>query len=712
MVQGRIKDRILLVTGNDRIEIDIRNALGDDFLVQRTLNKAGALGTLAYHHPGLIVSDFDTDNTDGLDLLKTIRNNAQTKFIPFITVISSNHTNKRISAIESGSDSIISYPFNPQEFMAVIRTNLKKFKEFYLISTTDELTRLHNRREFINKFNNEISLAPDHIMSLAIFDIDFFKKVNDLYGHPTGDIVLKALAKLLKEKTGPSFFPARFGGEEFVILFPGTSIKKAQEEVEKLLNDFSEIEFKKNNVSFHVTFSAGLAEYPGMAKTISELLSRSDQAMYAAKSDGRNRVYSFSPLMAHNDQFWEYMRSSKGSFVDYRSYDSITGLPYLPQMLEIITDKNLQIQSMGVLVLSLKLEYDVEEFFGLKNITYDLENITTLIVKSCELIFPSDIYVGLSDIYNYEFIVLFPSVVDFSFNEQKFNQICIDICSTINEDLVHYTIELNYASSVLTPDSSNNRKLLSEIAAVRSRIVPFSSRKKNLETMLSFFPIRTKPFSLKKSVSLKEFCDSTTLQARYQYLSLNHPFEHNSILEAYLNNSINRKEELIYYIESITDSFGQDITLPLLVPCLKGISFLDYVSLLSCTIPCITKVLMINEYNLRQVPLNNYTDYLNELPENCILGLDNCYIGKEILNILSQFNFSIAVLSGNITRNLFLFKERIKIISGLKTFLDQIGMSMATREILSEEEYQIIKDLNIPLVSGEYINHRKEIMSP
>lgn len=710
MTTGRTKDRILLVTGSNAAEKEIRDALGEEFLLQRADNQSGALGIMAFQLPDLIIADFFTEHNDSHKLLRKIRSSSKTKFIPFIASLALDQSKERIDALDSGADSCITYPIDSGELTAVVRANLKKIKEFYLISTTDELTRLFNRREFINKFTSETSTIKDRIISLAIFDIDFFKKVNDLYGHPTGDRVLMKLGELLKKRTSPQFFPARFGGEEFVILFPDIPVDEAHIQMVDLLNEFSDIVFEEQNQTFSVTFSAGLSEYPAMAGTMSELLSRADQALYTAKNEGRSRVYSFSPLMAHNDKFWQYMRTTRGSFVDYRSHDSITGLPYLPQLLELITDMNLDIQSIGVLILSLKHIYDIEEYSGLKNITYDLENITTLIIKSSEFIFPSDMYVGLSDIYSYEFIILFPSVVDMSFNELKFNEICNEICSTINEDLLHYNSDLHCASSILTPDTSNSRKIISEISQVRQMLKPFSHRQDKLVYTIQSLSSH-KRSSMRRAVTLREVYHTDTLIPQFQYFSLQPPYEHNSIFEAYLNTTIKSADILKRFLSILIESVSEEITLPLLMPCLGGIQLQEYISALHSVMPDKTVYLMINEYHLRRLPSNDYDSFFESLPRGMRLGLDNCYIGREILNILSRFNFDILLLSENITRNLFLFKNRIKIISGLKIFLDQIGVPMGVKEVLTEEEYQISRDLNITYMSGSYPRHRRELKS-
>ena len=155
----------------------------------------------------------------------------------------------------------------------------------------------------------EINENPGTPISLAIIDLDFFKQVNDIHGHQTGDLVLMELAGILKKHSDHNIFPTRFGGEEFVILFIDIQAQEAKIKTDRIREDFHSIKFTgAANRSFHVTFSAGISEYPSFGNNISVLLSRADQALYSAKKDGRGRTYIFNPVMARNDRFWEYLK--------------------------------------------------------------------------------------------------------------------------------------------------------------------------------------------------------------------------------------------------------------------------------------------------------------------------------------------------------------------------------------------------------------------
>ena len=155
-------------------------------------------------------------------------------------------------------------------------------------ATTDALTGIFNRMKFDETLSAEIqrSKRSKTPLSLIICDIDHFKQVNDLFGHQAGDAVLKNLSKLIKDNIRSIDFFARWGGEEFVILTPGTNIEGAARLAEKLRK---KVESNKFNNPEHITLSFGIASFsPGDSAL--KLINRADEAMYQAKKNGRNQV--------------------------------------------------------------------------------------------------------------------------------------------------------------------------------------------------------------------------------------------------------------------------------------------------------------------------------------------------------------------------------------------------------------------------------------
>ncbi|HJP18533.1 MAG TPA: sensor domain-containing diguanylate cyclase [Nitrospinota bacterium] len=188
------------------------------------------------------------------------------------------------------------------------------FMETRKLAITDDLTQLHSRRYFMDVFGKEISKAERNqsVFSLIMVDVDHFKSINDTYGHPVGDSVLKKLSSLLKSITRKGDIAARYGGEEFIILLPGASEEHAVSIAEKIrfkAEKYLTIN-QKNQSPRKITISAGVSSFPKYGKTNSELLTGVDECLYFAKNAGRNRVYSSSQN--------EPLERDKGKRIDER----------------------------------------------------------------------------------------------------------------------------------------------------------------------------------------------------------------------------------------------------------------------------------------------------------------------------------------------------------------------------------------------------------
>lgn len=165
------------------------------------------------------------------------------------------------------------------------------------LSTTDALTGISNRRNFDEKLHYEFSRALRYHthLSCIMFDIDFFKKVNDTHGHLFGDEVLRMIGKTLKKDLRGHDICARYGGEEFVILLPETTSAGAKRVAEKLRLRIAEQEIKKDKITVTITISLGVAELDQeKMKNASDLVDYADRAMYHAKKTGRNRTVVYS----------------------------------------------------------------------------------------------------------------------------------------------------------------------------------------------------------------------------------------------------------------------------------------------------------------------------------------------------------------------------------------------------------------------------------
>ncbi|HWR58833.1 MAG TPA: sensor domain-containing diguanylate cyclase, partial [Thermodesulfovibrionales bacterium] len=169
--------------------------------------------------------------------------------------------------------------------------NAKFHAEIERMAITDGLTGLYNHKNFQERLSSEfkrLQRFPDPF-SLLLIDIDYFKKINDLYGHPAGDDVLRRIAGVLKETVRDVDIPARYGGEEFAAILAGTNHEGALNMAERLRRSVEEKRFNLDGREVRVTVSIGAATAPYDAGAKKELIEKADQALYSSKRNGRNR---------------------------------------------------------------------------------------------------------------------------------------------------------------------------------------------------------------------------------------------------------------------------------------------------------------------------------------------------------------------------------------------------------------------------------------
>lgn len=156
-------------------------------------------------------------------------------------------------------------------------------------ANTDALTGLHNRRKAMDYLETTLTAKSHTCISLCICDIDFFKKVNDNYGHDIGDVVLKEIAKTMKSTLAGHGFIARWGGEEFLIVFPSCNGDESVILLDKLKNKIKGIKFSAGEKTFSVSMTFGLAEYD-FHSDIDTLIKEADNKLYTGKENGRDQI--------------------------------------------------------------------------------------------------------------------------------------------------------------------------------------------------------------------------------------------------------------------------------------------------------------------------------------------------------------------------------------------------------------------------------------
>lgn len=189
---------------------------------------------------------------------------------------------------------ITSFPVPEDNKLDVIKKINFMYSHTRHMSLTDGLTGLYNRRHFDSMVEREFlrSKRYDGDLSLAIVDIDFFKKINDKYGHLCGDYVLKEVAYMILDNFRKTDLVFRYGGEEFVVLLTETDINGSVVPLERLRKRIEEYPFKFNGEGLKLTISIGVAD--NLVESTQELIDNADKALYEAKGGGRNRVIVFN----------------------------------------------------------------------------------------------------------------------------------------------------------------------------------------------------------------------------------------------------------------------------------------------------------------------------------------------------------------------------------------------------------------------------------
>ena len=196
---------------------------------------------------------------------------------------------KGVSAKDHPKFAILAHQF------ALAFRRIKLYKEVETLAITDSLTGVYTRRYFLERFEEEIKRAAAHKSKIALLmlDIDHFKKVNDQYGHLTGDEALKAVGVLLKENIREIDIAGRYGGEEFCVVLPETDAQGAALVAERIRQTTQDKVIKAYDATVRITISIGIAAFPTDGKILVELIDKADWALYRAKSQGRNKVVAF-----------------------------------------------------------------------------------------------------------------------------------------------------------------------------------------------------------------------------------------------------------------------------------------------------------------------------------------------------------------------------------------------------------------------------------
>ncbi len=251
----------------------------------------------------LAILDRRLTDMDGVVLCGELKSNPAFKARYVIMLTGEDEQEDKVEGLDLGADDYITKPFQSGEFMARIRSAkrivdlqkelIESNKRLEMLSVTDGLTKLYNHRYLQDELARafEESQRYQRPLSLAIVDLDFFKKVNDTYGHAVGDEVLRAVSRMFQDSVRSTDVAARYGGEEFAVMMPETELDDAIAFAEKIRSMIETTPIETAAGLVPVTVSIGVSSIPHTRIHLAkELVVAADKALYRAKKNGRNQV--------------------------------------------------------------------------------------------------------------------------------------------------------------------------------------------------------------------------------------------------------------------------------------------------------------------------------------------------------------------------------------------------------------------------------------
>ncbi|SKA43238.1 diguanylate cyclase [Enterovibrio nigricans] len=255
------------------------------------------LDELGEFHPDLVLMDLYMPNYSGVEAASVIRqHNAHTN-LPIVYLSGETDLKMQMQALQVGADDFLTKPINDLHLTQAVSIRAKRFRQLSALMDRDSLTGLLNHSNFKVELDRELSRAKRHDsqVSFVMIDIDHFKSVNDKYGHPVGDKVIKGVARLLNYRFRKTDTAARYGGEEFALILPDTPADIALRLIDEFRLTFSKTPFSNGPETFYATLSAGVATFPEF-QSIESIIEAADSSLYLAKEKGRNRVVTHVEL--------------------------------------------------------------------------------------------------------------------------------------------------------------------------------------------------------------------------------------------------------------------------------------------------------------------------------------------------------------------------------------------------------------------------------
>ncbi len=294
LIQSQEQDayRVLVVEDSRTAVAMIQRALSQHGIDSHAIgNPQQLLSAVEQYRPDLVLMDMYMPHCTGVEATRVLRQLPAYQSLPVVYLSSETDVGMQVEALRLGGDQFLTKPCNPVFLAAVVKTKIERYREMQRSSQHDSLTGLLNHsaaKSRLNQLLQSLSPAQDRLC-VSMLDIDHFKSVNDTYGHPVGDQVIRSLAWLLKGRLRASDLIGRYGGEEFIVVLRNAGLDEAQAVLDRIRQDFATLPHAHAGGALRASFSAGIAAYPQYA-TGNDLTRAADDALLEAKRLGRNRI--------------------------------------------------------------------------------------------------------------------------------------------------------------------------------------------------------------------------------------------------------------------------------------------------------------------------------------------------------------------------------------------------------------------------------------
>ncbi|WP_088329594.1 diguanylate cyclase [Lacimicrobium sp. SS2-24] len=287
-----VEGKVLIVDDDAQLLEHYSLVLSTTGIEVKTLSKPERIfSLLSEFQPDILLLDVHMHAYFGPTLARMIRFQPEWLSLPIIYLSAEQDKTAQMKALASGADEFISKPISDMELKETVITRCFRARQLAGLLARDSLTGLLKHSLIKQEIANEHTRCQrlKERATVVMLDIDHFKKVNDNYGHSTGDMVIKALANLLKHRLRKTDKIGRYGGEEFAVVMPQCELRQAQQILEEIRIHFAELVFHCAELEFHVTLSAGIAQLEAYANA-DAALEAADKALYERKQQGRNGI--------------------------------------------------------------------------------------------------------------------------------------------------------------------------------------------------------------------------------------------------------------------------------------------------------------------------------------------------------------------------------------------------------------------------------------